>query len=169
MKARAITAALATLAFSVTGAGTTSASSNNSAHRPMKATTTTDYVITAESCGDGGKVLQAFGNVGTATHLGRLAFEGSDCIFFTGDIAGFATDGIGTWTAANGDQLHSSFTATFDGPPDAPVPVIFEMDFSGGTGRFADATGHMTGTGLLFATGANTGFTTLTWSGWISY
>jgi hypothetical protein len=135
----------------------------------MKVTTSTDYVITPDSCGVGGNVLNASGTVGTATHLGRLAFEGSDCIFFTGSITGFATDGRGTWTAANGDQLDSTFTATFAGDPGLPVPVIFEMDLNGGTGRFEDATGHMTGTGELIATGANTGIAVITWSGWISY
>ncbi len=69
---------------------------------------------------------------GNATHLGNysrvenilLAPDGS----FTGDV---------TFTAANGDQLTANIEGAFTGPATASGTY----SFTGGTGRFATATG----------------------------
>ena len=78
---------------------------------------------------------------GRLTHLGRYTahFEGG------AEIIGGTTFGQGTFTdvAANGDQLTG--TATFSGPaPSGAVhAVTTTFTITGGTGRFADASGTM--------------------------
>jgi hypothetical protein len=79
---------------------------------------------------------------GVATHLGKFTghFEGS------AEIIGGTVFGEGTLTlvAANGDELTGTFT--FTGPPPSPEPheVATEFTITGGTGRFADASGTIT-------------------------
>ena len=78
-------------------------------------------------------VITASGN---ATHLGQFTLQ-------VPHIVNFATangEGTFTFTAANGDRL----TATFTGHADT-TPPIFKIEetatITGGTGRFANATG----------------------------
>ena len=81
--------------------------------------------------GPTGPVITAIAS-GNATHLGNysriehisLAPDGS----FTGDV---------TFTAANGDQL----TANIQGAFTSPATASGTYSFTGGTGRFANATG----------------------------
>jgi hypothetical protein len=75
---------------------------------------------------------------GTATHLGRLTTDQSHCAEPT-SLA--FTDGEFTLTAANGDELRGTYFGDF-----VPLePPLFTIDghftFTGGTGRFAGATG----------------------------
>jgi hypothetical protein len=85
------------------------------------------------------------------------------------DLAGDAApilDGEATFTAADG----STITATYAGAQDAPVDGVAAYEnaatVTGGTGRFADASGSWTISGAVdFNTGAITGFL----AGWLAY
>jgi len=108
--------------------------------------------------------------VGRASHLGRVAGVGSDCIKFTdfGPPPSYAFDnGELTLTAANGDQLTLKYRGTFIPTAQLPVYAISGLfDISGGTGRFANATGS----GLLEGTENTQTFQgQLEFSGRISY
>ena len=71
---------------------------------------------------------------GDATHLGRCTVTADWTIGTGGGI------GTSTWTAASGDALHTSFTRS--GVPSPPTITFAETHtITGGTGRFANASG----------------------------
>jgi hypothetical protein len=75
---------------------------------------------------------------GNATHLGRFAHSYQGTVFIP-ELMGEIT---ATFTAANGDQIYSQGTG--QGTPTAdPGYVLIKMNITitGGTGRFAGATG----------------------------
>lgn len=89
---------------------------------------------------------------GTATHLGRFTVEFPHTVNFA------TASGVGTYTftAANGDTL----TATFTGQAQlgAVTSIVEQATITGGTGRFAGATGSFTARRLFDqATGRTTG------------
>ena len=96
------------------------------------------------------------------SHLGRTALYGvQDIVFAAGTQSGERT-----FTAANGDVLRAVHAGT--SAPSGPglVSFVTTITFVGGTGRFANATGQMTGAGtanLLTRT------TIVTNEGWIAY
>lgn len=96
------------------------------------------------------------------SHLGRTALYGVQDINF----AAGTQSGERTFTAANGDVLRAVHAGR--SAPGGPGLVRFTttITFVGGTGRFAHATGQMTGAGT-----ANliTRTTTVTNEGWIAY
>lgn len=106
---------------------------------------------------------------GTASHLGRFTYEGSHC-------SGFTFAGQQTMVAANGDELFADYESF--GPPVMPpsevgtvydVPTAFTI--TGGTGRFADATGggYMTAHITFMGFGAPVWPITFEWQGTIGY
>ena len=93
-------------------------------------------------------ILLLYRGRGTATHLGRITVEGSECAspFDPTDPATLLTlstgDGQFTFTAANGDQLHVGYHATtlgFEPPPSPWLLWTAPIHARGGTGRFAQA------------------------------
>lgn len=108
---------------------------------------------------------------GTASHLGLVAMVSNHCT----PPANAITGGHMTFAAANGDELHMTYSGTCAAPPFPPVGEVFTCSTDnvivGGTGRFADATGeaqltaHVTWTGF----GAPLLPATWTWDGTISY
>jgi hypothetical protein len=76
---------------------------------------------------------------GNATHLGRFQVEIPHLVSF----ATATGEGTYTFTAANGDLLRAHFTGVAD--TSTPIFVIVEhATITGGTGRFAGATGSFT-------------------------
>jgi hypothetical protein len=74
---------------------------------------------------------------GNASHLGRFALTAD----FT--VSGLTGSGTTTWTAANGDEFSTSFTAHAVVVP--PTLTATETHtISSGTGRFANASGTFT-------------------------
>lgn len=96
-------------------------------------------------------VLEGTGN---ATHLGRFTVE-AHLVINLGDGSGGGTE---VFTAANGDIVNA--TGTGQATPAAPgfVTIVESLTITGGTGRFANATGSYTLTRLLnISTGVSTG------------
>jgi hypothetical protein len=81
-------------------------------------------------------VIEASGN---ATQLGRFSLSGPHTV----DLATRIGTGTFTFTASNGDLLYATFEGQASGAP--PVISIVEVaTITGGTGRFAGATGSFT-------------------------
>ena len=74
---------------------------------------------------------------GTATHLGRYAAQFNGAVNV---LDGTAT-GSFTFTAANGDQLFATFLGLGVGDPIASITET--LTITGGTGRFAGASGTL--------------------------
>jgi len=89
------------------------------------------------ACSDGSLQVVIEGS-GTATHLGRYRYEANECF---NPVTG-AFSGEPTVTAANGDQLFGTYSGQVSSTSDPNVITYEEqLTVSGGTGRFAGATG----------------------------
>jgi hypothetical protein len=99
---------------------------------------------------------------GTATQLGRY----TEHVLMTINIPTLSSMGAATFTAANGDTLTASVVgqATRTGPTALSIVEVYTI--TGGTGRFADATGTFTLHSTLEQT---TGVSTGTFSGTIDH
>ena len=96
-------------------------------------------------------------------HLGRSTFAGTQTVNV---LSGEFTNAV-AYTAANGDLLYATSVGI-----SSPAPnIVFQGDetYTGGTGRFAGASGmsHVTGSGTVAADGSGTGALTL--SGSLTY
>src|SRR2546422_6247128 len=96
-------------------------------------------------------------------HLGKTTFANTASETGAAETCegGFVANEQETFTAANGDELFSS--ATDVGCPTSPTAFQLTASFTitGGTGRFADASGS----GTTQLTGVDTSMTTGTFSG----
>jgi hypothetical protein len=75
---------------------------------------------------------------GNATHVGRFTIE----LPHTVNFATRTAQGTCTLVAANGDVLIADFTGQAQGGP--IVSIVEHATITGGTGRFAEATGSFT-------------------------
>jgi hypothetical protein len=113
-------------------------------------------------------------NVGTArvSHLGKSTFSSTYTVTLTGGNT-FTIAGNQTVVAANGDMLFLSFTGsgTFSGTfgIDQTTETSVVWTVTGGTGRFADASGSLTGTAFTETLSGSTASQTATAKGRISY
>jgi hypothetical protein len=89
---------------------------------------------------------ESFVAQGQLLHLGRSTLEGAHCTHLdmaTG--AGSLVDGMMTITAANGDTLAVAYHGTFRlypwPNPEVMLDAAISWTITGGTGRFANATG----------------------------
>ncbi|HVQ40665.1 MAG TPA: hypothetical protein VMS54_00590, partial [Vicinamibacterales bacterium] len=79
---------------------------------------------------------------GTATHLGRFTATFTTTVNL---LTGSATGGIYAFVAANGDHLDATFTGQGTPTSEPNIASIEETaTITGGTGRFAGATGAFT-------------------------
>ena len=76
---------------------------------------------------------------GTATHLGQFTAAFPHTVNFATRVG----EGTYTFTAANGDTLTADFTGQAQGAPPL-VSIVEHGTVTGGTGRFAGATGTFT-------------------------
>lgn len=76
---------------------------------------------------------------GNATYLGRFQVEVPHLVSF----ATATGEGTYTFTAANGDLLRAHFTGVADTSTQVFI-IVEHATITGGTGRFADATGSFT-------------------------
>jgi hypothetical protein len=85
---------------------------------------------------------------GEATHLGRATFVAYPVINFTVPPP-FPLSGTQITTAANGDELFASFVGHSTPPdPTGTTYITTTHTVTGGTGRFAGATGTLVGTAV---------------------
>jgi len=81
---------------------------------------------------------------GNATHLGKFTFISPHL----SGLSDFSIDGTQTFTAANGDQLQANIVGNLTPQPDDTGHVFLVGDvqgtITGGTGRFANASGSFT-------------------------
>jgi len=110
------------------------AASAVAAETPFKGTVNADETVvpsppTASLTRDG---------TGTATYLGRY----TEHIVMTINLPTLSSTGTATFTAANGDTLTATVLgqATRTGP--TTLSIVEDYTITGGTGRFADATGN---------------------------
>ena len=125
-------AGIAVAAVSLTGI----AASAVAAETPFKGTVSADETVvpsppTASLTRDG---------TGTATYLGRY----TEHIVMTINLPTLSSTGTATFTAANGDTLTATVIgqATRTGPTTLSIVEVYTI--TGGTGRFADASGNFT-------------------------
>lgn len=109
---------------------------------PLKGHDEGSFTLTADACG-AGVFAVVVDDTGKATHMGRYAYHSDEC--FNGTTGAFS--GTFTMTAANGDTISGTYAG-------AVVDVVFPLGFyeqenviTGGTGRFAGASGqfHLSG------------------------
>lgn len=110
-------------------------------------------------CGEGAGITVTSTGLGTLSHLGRTEMVQIMCF----DPISYAVIGTSTWTmtAANGDQIEgvmTGFTFTAYG-------FDLYLEITGGTGRFAEASGELTA--YVYSDGS--GVWTSPTDGWISY
>jgi len=121
-----------------------------SAQVPVKGAETGTFKMVGP-CGTSGVVLEVVGT-GHATHLGHYSGFYRECL---DPATGAVTGGTFTLTAADGDTIFGTFSGQAV-PTDDPDIANYEDPgvITGGTGRFADARGHVTTRGLAnLATG----------------
>jgi hypothetical protein len=87
---------------------------------------------------------------GHAAHLGNVTQNLTIALTPTGPGT-FTGAGTTTIVAANGDRLFGTFTETLSSTGQQ-LEFAFVIAITGGTGRFADAGGHLTGTGTSVIT-----------------
>ena len=123
---------------------------NADARVPVKGTETGTFKV-VRPCATSGVVLEVTGS-GHATHLGHYSGFYRECL---DPATGAVTGGTFTLTAADGDTIFGTFSGQAV-PTDDPDVVNYEDPgvITGGTGRFADARGRVTTSGLAnLATG----------------
>lgn len=128
---------------------------------------TSSYVFNAiaavpePECNAPGESRRYLVGEGSATRLGSYTVELSFCA----RAGGILDDGLGTFVAADGDQLHFTFDGKSAFAPPFSLSFISYSVFTGGTGRFDGATGRAVATGSLdVRTGSGSGG----WEGTIS-
>jgi hypothetical protein len=106
---------------------------------------------------------------GTASHLGRVTMVSEHCT----PPADAITGGHMTFVAANGDELHMTYSGTAGPFPSLGGVIVVHSHnvVVGGTGRFAGATGeaHVTALVTFAGLGVPVWPATWTWDGTISY
>jgi hypothetical protein len=122
-------------ASAVTGAAATEAKGGSAL--PFKGTLqSTEYVVSGDDASD----VRHLDGTGSATHLGRFTLSADFTVIrATGNATGTAT-----WTAANGDEIRVSVVGHGDIVVFPIVTITETHTITGGTGRFADATGTIT-------------------------
>jgi hypothetical protein len=91
---------------------------------------------------------------GTATHLGRY----TEHVTMQINIPTLSSTGAATFTAANGDTLLATVAGQATRTSPTTLSIVEVYAITGGTGRFADATGSFTLESTLDqTTGASSG------------
>jgi hypothetical protein len=140
---------------------------------PWKESYQSTGTITADAQCPSPLLLESYQGGGTATHVGNYTIVNSHCLNL---VTGALTGGSFVKTAANGDQLFGTYvgSASVIQPP-SPIGIFSisgTVTFTGGTGRFAGATGTTTMAGTEQADFSQTPIATqvtLTMLGTISY
>ena len=131
------------------------------AEQPFKGSYTTNAQILS-----GPPMLQQrITGVGHSSHLGKSEFVANTTLNLTTPPP-FSLGGTAVFTAANGDQIFTSFSGTATPNMQGQNEVEMTHTITGGTGRFENASGTFTGY-TVAVPGHSTGF--ITNEGTISY
>jgi hypothetical protein len=108
---------------------------------------------------------------GTASHMGEVTYHTEQCLI---PHPGQPTEIVGKMlvlTAANGDEIHGTFTGQSAQDPVLKLPVVHAtFTFKGGTGRFENATGTAQMMAVLTPASAAYSYTgRWEWTGTIRY
>ena len=110
--------------------------------RPVKGTASGNVTVTL-----GAPLRLKIDLTGVATHFGKYrAHLEADGRIIGGEVVG---GGTMTVAAANGDQVTGTFTVTGPLPSGDVHATTAVLTITGGTGRFADASGTMTSQNLV--------------------
>lgn len=126
------------LAFAALGASGAVAQTGGT-NRPIKGTVSGPSVLDLST----GSFVQDL--KGTESHLGRVTAHQTGTLTPTGPNA-FSVSGTGVLTAANGDELFTAFSGSGTADAAGNVQGHTAITITGGTGRFAGASGAETGT-----------------------
>lgn len=97
---------------------------------------------------------------GHANHIGAFTFRAEWCLQFPVTTVAFTTV-----VAANGDELYNTWTSEGEFAPDGSLHFTQYFTFTGGTGRFANATGNGVATGVAYPDGSSAA----SWEGTLAY
>ncbi len=120
----------------------------SSKYLPFKAKVNLATTGFGNKCADQGSPPQISNPIvegtGFASHLGNVSFVTNHCVFNSASFDPFKVKlGNGTFTAANGDQLSLTYDGTYViDAPNSQLILTMDFEFTGGTGRFSDATGQ---------------------------
>jgi hypothetical protein len=110
---------------------------------PFKGRDSGTFEFTQDSCAGGLAPLRTH-TAGTGTLMGAYSFETQECF----DTSAFTFSGSFTIIAANGDTLVGAYAGNITGfLDDVTSTYAFIATVTGGTGRFAGATGTFSGMG----------------------
>jgi hypothetical protein len=99
-------------------------------------------------------------------HAGRATLRATQSI----DVTNGSFTNVSTYIAANGDEIHTSFAGTPTSPPGSTdVTFVGEETYTGGTGRFAGASGRAAATGSATLAPDQSGVGAYQVDGWITY
>ena len=122
-----------------------------------------DYITTAEFLQ--GPAVQRITGRGEATHIGQSMFVANATVNFSTPPP-FAIAGTATFTAANGDKFFTQFIGTSTPTGNGTSRGDIYHTVIGGTGRFQNATGTLTG--VAFVNAANP-TNTVSYTGTLDY
>jgi hypothetical protein len=115
--------------------GTAATDAKGGSSLPFKGTLQSNERVVLETATGDVRHLEGTGN---ATHLGRFILIADFTVTPTGDATGTAT-----WTAANGDKILVDVVGHGDIVVFPTVTIMETHTITGGTGRFADASGNI--------------------------
>ena len=136
---RATVLAGAVLAFALLGASAALADTGGT-NRPFQATLSGSSVADFSTLSTGSLVQDLTGN---ESHLGRVTVHDTGAFTLTGPKS-FTFSGTEVVTAANGDQLFEAFSGSGSTDAEGNLTSQAVLTVTGGTGRFADASGEQT-------------------------
>ena len=108
---------------------------------------------------------QTVSGSGTCTHMGLITLSQHHMVVPATDGGIDFYDGEFVWTAANGDELYGTYAGHMPPNPAGYLDIQGYWFITGGTGRFADATGEGPATGIQYLNGIGDMYC----NGWIEY
>ena len=113
--------------------------------RPFKGS----YTTTSEILQPAPILKTRITGTGNVSQLGKSTFVALSTLNFTTQPP-FTLAGTATFTAANGDEVYTSFTGTSTPTAQGMLDVSMTHIITGGTGRFQNATGSFVGHTIAF-------------------
>ncbi len=109
---------------------------------PLKGSDSGSFTLEVDACGTGVAAV-VIDTVGKATHVGKYAYHANECFNLTTG----AFSATFTITAANGDTIHGTYAGQVGVVAGDLAPYEQDNVITGGTGRFAGASGgfHLSG------------------------